>query len=308
MKFLVTGGAGFIGSNIVERLLKMGYSVSILDNFSTGRRENLNDFAKDIEIIEGDIRNYHLVLKSVKNIDVILHQAALPSVQRSIIDPIKTNEVNICGTLNILEAAKKQGVRRIVFASSSSVYGDSEELPKHEKMIPNPLSPYAISKLTCEHYLKVFNKLYGLETISLRYFNVFGPKQDPNSQYSAVIPKFIKAIKNRERPTIYGDGSQSRDFTYIENVVQANILASTANLKDFGISLNIACNFNVTLNELINYIVKYLNVDIKPIYLKSRVGDIKHSLAEIKLAKKMIKYSPNVSFEKGIKLTIDSFF
>ena len=231
MKFLVTGGAGFIGSNIVEELLKRGYSVRILDNFSTGRRENIKEFLNDIELIEGDIRSYHTVQKAVKGIDVILHQAALPSVPRSINDPITTNEVNVGGTLNILDAAKDAGVKRIVFASSSSVYGDNPVLPKHEGMLPNPLSPYAVSKLTGEHYMRVFNKLYGLETISLRYFNVFGPKQDPNSQYSAVIPKFIKAIKEDRKPIIYGDGMQSRDFTYVANVVEANILAATADCE-----------------------------------------------------------------------------
>lgn len=226
MKVLVTGGAGFIGSNIVEELLKRNYPVRVLDNFSTGKRENLSEFMNDIELIEGDICSYHIVFEAVKEVDIILHQAALPSVPRSIKDPIATNEVNVVGTLNILEAAKNAGVKRIVYASSSSVYGDNPELPKHEGMTPNPLSPYAVSKLAGEHYCKVFSKLYGLETVILRYFNVFGPRQDPNSQYSAVIPKFLKFMSNDQPPTIYGDGTQSRDFTYVANVVEANILAA----------------------------------------------------------------------------------
>ena len=227
MKFLVTGGAGFIGSNIVGALLERGHSVRILDNFSTGRRENIIEFKNDVELVEGDIRSYHIVKQAVKGIEVILHEAALPSVPRSINDPITSNEVNVGGTLNILDAAKDAGVGRVVFASSSSIYGDNPELPKHEGMTPKPLSPYAVSKLTGEYYLRVFNKLYGLETIALRYFNVFGPKQDPTSQYSAVIPKFIKSIKKDKRPLIFGDGTQSRDFTYVANVVEANILAAT---------------------------------------------------------------------------------
>ena len=219
LNFLVTGGAGFIGSNIVEVLLKRGYTVRVLDNFSTGKRENLKQFNKDIELIEGDIRSYHIVQQAVKGIDVILHQAALPSVPRSIKDPITSNEVNVVGTLNILEAAKDAGVKRVVYASSSSVYGDNPELPKHEKMMPNPLSPYAVSKLAGEKYCNVYSRLYGIETVGLRYFNVFGPKQDPNSQYSAVIPLFIKAIMNDKQPIIFGDGTQSRDFTHVANVV-----------------------------------------------------------------------------------------
>ena len=202
MKFLVTGGAGFIGSNIVEELLKHGYSVRVIDNFATGKRENLKDFEKDIELIEGDIRSYHTVNHAMKGIDIVLHQAALPSIPRSINDPITSNEVNVMGTLNILDAAKNAGVRRIIYASSSSIYGDDPELPKHEGMLPNPLSPYAVSKLAGEKYCQVFSRLYGIETVILRYFNVFGPGQDPNSQYSAVIPKFIKLISNNQQPTI----------------------------------------------------------------------------------------------------------
>ncbi len=229
MKYLVTGGAGFIGSNIVAELLKRGNEVRVLDNFSSGKRENLRDFSRDIELIEGDIRSYHIVSQAVKGVEVVLHQAALPSVPRSIKDPITSNDVNVNGTLNILDASVLNGVRRVIYASSSSVYGDNPELPKHEGMLPNPLSPYAVSKLAGEKYCSVFSQIYGLETISLRYFNVFGPNQDPSSQYSAVIPKFIRAMLNNEQPLIFGDGKQSRDFTYVSNVVDANILSATQN-------------------------------------------------------------------------------
>ncbi len=307
MKFLVTGGVGFIGSNIVEELLKRGYSVRILDNFSTGRRENIKEFLTDIELIEGDVRSYHTVAKAVKGVDVILHQAALPSVPRSINDPITTNEVNVGGTLNILDAARECNVKRVVFASSSSVYGNNPELPKHEGMTPNPLSPYAVSKLTGEHYLRVFNRLYGLETIALRYFNVFGPKQDPDSQYSAVIPKFIKAIKEDRQPVIYGDGTQSRDFTYVANVVEANILAATTliNRDETSCTMNCAIHGQVTLNELVRKINEIIGKNIEPIYSSPRLGDIKHSFAKIDLIKEKINWVPKYPFEKGLRLTID---
>ena len=253
MNFLVTGGAGFIGSNIVGELLKRGHRVKVLDNFSSGKRENLKDFADDIELIEGDIRSYHIVQQAVKDVEVVLHQAALPSVPRSIKDPITSNDVNVNGTLNILDASVSSGVRRVVYASSSSVYGDNPELPKNEGMLPNPLSPYAVSKLAGEKYCSVFSRIYGLETIALRYFNVFGPNQDPSSQYSAVIPKFIKAISNDESPLIYGDGEQSRDFTYVSNVVEANILSSVAKCES-GIAMNCAFSGFITLNELVKKI------------------------------------------------------
>ena len=303
MKFLVTGGAGFIGSNIAEELLKRGNSVRVLDNFSTGRRENIKEILNDIELIEGDICNYDAVVKSVKGIEVILHEAALPSVPRSIIDPIKSNEVNVGGTLNVLNAAKDNGVKRVVFASSSSIYGDTPELPKHEGMIPNPLSPYAVSKLTGEKYCNVFSKIYGFETTALRYFNVFGPRQDPSSQYSAVIPKFIKAILSDEQPTIYGDGEQSRDFTYIANVVDANILAATKEYES-GLAMNCACHDQITLNQLVNEINSLLGKRIKPKYIDPRAGDIKHSFAAIEKIKSTLGFSPSVSFEEGLKKTI----
>jgi len=306
LKFLVTGGAGFIGSNIVEALLKRGHTVRILDNFSTGRRENIIDFKTDVEIVEGDIRSYHIVKKAVKGIEIILHEAALPSVPRSINDPITSNEVNVGGTLNILDAAKDANVKRVVFASSSSIYGDNPELPKNEGMTPRPLSPYAVSKLTGEHYLHVFNKLYGLETIALRYFNVFGPRQDPTSQYSAVIPKFIRAIKKDISPTIFGGGNQSRDFTYVANVVEANILSATADCQT-PISMNCATHGQVTLNELVKEINDYLGKNIKPIYAEPRAGDIKHSFASIDLIKETLSYKPTHLFKDGLIKTIDSY-
>ncbi|MBU1097108.1 MAG: LPS biosynthesis protein WbpP [Ignavibacteriae bacterium HGW-Ignavibacteriae-2] len=302
-KYLVTGGAGFIGSNIVEELLKKGMKVRVLDNFSTGRRENIKEFEKDIEIVEGDIRSYHSVNHAVKGVDIILHQAALPSVPRSIHDPITTNEVNVGGTLNIFNAAKENKVRRIVFASSSSVYGDNPELPKKESMTTNPLSPYAVSKLSCENYSRVFNRLYSIETIALRYFNVFGPKQDPTSQYSAVIPKFISAMLADKQPIVYGDGSQSRDFTYVANVVDANILAATVECNT-PITLNCATHGQITINNLVNNINQLIDKQIVPIYEDARPGDIKHSFADISLIKNKFNWEPKYSFDFGLKNTI----
>jgi len=306
IKFLVTGGAGFIGSNLVSVLVEKGYKVKVLDNFSSGKRENLKGFENDIELIEGDIRSYHIVQESLKDVDIVLHQAALPSVPRSIKDPITSNEVNINGTLNILEASVAAKVRRVIYASSSSVYGDNPQLPKHESMMTNPLSPYAVSKLSGEKYCSVFSRIYGIETIALRYFNVFGPRQDPSSQYSAVIPKFIKAINNNEQPVIYGDGEQSRDFTYVKNVVDANILASISDC-DSGIAMNCASSGQITLNELVGHINKILGKNISPVFEEPRAGDIKHSFADIHLAKSKINYTPSVSFEEGLKLTIESY-
>lgn len=307
MKILVTGGAGFIGSNIVAELLKQGYSVRVLDNFSTGRRVNIAPYISDIELIEGDIRSYHTVARAVQGIEAILHQAALPSVPRSINDPITTNEVNVGGTLNLLDAARDAGVRRIVFASSSSVYGDTPELPKHEGMIPNPLSPYAVSKLTGEYYMKVFYRLYGLETIALRYFNVFGPNQDPTSQYSAVIPKFINAMKEDRQPVIYGDGTQSRDFTYVSNVVSANILAAAKQIDEYGIVMNVACHERITLNELVMELNKVLGKNIVPIHADPRPGDVKHSFADIDLIKKKIGFKVGPRFAEGINNLVSNF-
>ncbi|MBK6506687.1 MAG: SDR family oxidoreductase [Ignavibacteria bacterium] len=305
-KVLVTGGAGFIGSNLVKELLARGYAVKVLDNFSSGKRDNLKPFGKDIELIEGDIRSYHIVREAVKDTEVVFHQAALPSVPRSIKDPITSNEVNVNGTLNVLDASVSASVRRVIYASSSSVYGDNPELPKHEGMLPNPLSPYAVSKLAGEKYCSVFSRIYGLETIALRYFNVFGPNQDPTSQYSAVIPKFIRAIAVNEEPIIYGDGEQSRDFTYVSNVVDANILASSSPC-DSAIAINCACSGQITLNELVGHINKLLGKNVKPKYADPRTGDIKHSFADIRMAKEKINFVPSVDFEKGLELTVNSY-
>jgi len=316
--YLVTGGAGFIGSNIVEELLRRNQNVRILDNFSTGKRENISH-VKDIlggenkknleklEVVEGDIRSYHIVREAIEGVDFILHQAALPSVPRSVKDPLTSNEVNVVGTLNILNAAKETKVKRIVYASSSSVYGDLEVLPKTEDMLPRPLSPYAVSKLAGEKYCQVFTSLYGLETIGLRYFNVFGPRQDPNSQYSAVIPKFIKIIKEGKSPTVFGDGEQSRDFTYVRNVVEANLLACKKNTEDLsGEIFNAAFGKRITINELVNSINDILKTNIQPNYNEPRPGDVKHSLSNIGKIRQLLDYEPKVDFYEGLKRVINS--
>ena len=305
---LVTGGAGFIGSNIVKRLLELGNNVNVLDNFSTGKRENLFPFKKHtkFKIFEGDLRSFHIVRDAVKGCEYVLHQGALPSVPRSIKDPITSNDVNILGTLNVLEVAKEFGVKRAVYASSSSVYGNSEKLPKVEDMPVNPLSPYAVTKYASERYCQTYYWLYGLETVSLRYFNVFGPNQDPTSQYSAVIPKFIKAVMNDNQPIIFGDGLQSRDFTFVENNVQANILACIAP-NAAGEVFNIACGERFTLIDLVNEINKILGKNIEPIFEKDRAGDVKHSLASIEKAKKILSFNPKVSFKEGLERTIEFF-
>ena len=316
--YLVTGGAGFIGSNIVEELLRRNQKVRILDNFSTGKRENItrvkeileseniNNLEK-LEVVEGDIRSYHIVREAIEGVDFILHQAALPSVPRSVKDPLTSNEVNVVGTLNILNAAKEIKVKRIVYASSSSVYGDLEVLPKTEDMLPKPLSPYAVSKLAAEKYCQVFTNLYGLETIVLRYFNVFGPRQDPNSQYSAVIPKFIKMIKEGTSPTVFGDGEQSRDFTYVSNVVDANLLACKKNTEELsGEVFNAAFGKRITINELLNSINDILKTNIQPNYTDPRPGDVKHSLSNIGKIRQLLDYEPEVDFFEGLKRVINS--
>jgi nucleoside-diphosphate-sugar epimerase len=308
MIYLVTGGAGFIGSNIVKSLLEKNEQVRVLDNFSTGKRENLADFINnpDFNIIEGDLRSFHTVREAVKGVDYILHQGALPSVQRSVNDPITTNDVNISGTLNVLEAAKEYGVKRVVFASSSSVYGNSKVLPKDESMGIAPLSPYALSKYAGERYCQIYFQIYGLETVCLRYFNVFGPNQDPTSQYSAVIPKFIKAILNEQQPVIYGDGLQSRDFTFVENVVSANLLACiTRNIA--GEMFNIACGESFNLVQIVDNINKLLGKKSESIYKQERKGDVKHSLASIEKAKEMLGYKVITSFSEGLVKTIRFF-
>lgn len=301
--YLITGGAGFIGSNIAEALINRGDKVTVLDNFATGDRANLVDFIDKIKLIEGDLRNYDTVREAVNGTDFVLHQGALPSVPRSISDPLSSNEVNVTGTLNLLNAAKDAGVKRVVMASSSSVYGDTPTLPKKEDMIPTPLSPYAVSKLAGEKYFQVFANIYGLHTVALRYFNVFGPRQNPDSQYSAVIPKFIKAILNDESPVIYGDGEQSRDFTYIQNTINFNIRATEIDCPP-GVVMNAAVHQRTTLNELVEMINRILGKDVKPIYADPRPGDIKHSFADIDLLKETLQYEPEVLFEEGLRRTI----
>jgi UDP-glucose 4-epimerase len=304
MHALVSGGAGFIGSNLVEALVKGAHRVRVIDNLSTGKRDNLSGLGGEIELVEGDIRSYHTVREAVEGIDVVFHEAALPSVPRSVRDPISSNAVNVDGTLNILYAAKQAGVKRVVYASSSSVYGDTPELPKHEGMTPNPQSPYAVSKLAAEHYCRVFATLYGLETVALRYFNVFGPRQDPASQYSAVIPKFIKAILSGRQPVIYGDGEQTRDFTFVANVVDANLRAAIAPCRK-GLAMNCACHDRISLNQLVAEINGILGTSQKPVYEGPRAGDIKHSFAAIGLATSELGYAPSVDFRAGLRKTVE---
>lgn len=308
MKYLVTGGAGFIGSNIVRELLAQGNEVRVLDNFATGKRENILPLMKNekMTMIEGDLRSFHTVRAAVKGVDYIMHQGALPSVPRSINDPITSNDVNILGTLNILEAAKEFGVKRVVCASSSSIYGNSETLPKVETMPVNPLSPYALTKYAQERYCQIFTEIYGLETVSLRYFNVFGPNQDPTSQYSAVIPKFIRLIMAEKEPIIYGDGTQSRDFTFVENNVWANIQACVAP-NAAGKVINIACGERYTLIELVEKINAILGKNVEPKFEPDRAGDVKHSLAGIEKAKDLLGYEVRVDFEEGLRRTIEFF-
>lgn len=300
--YLVTGGAGFIGSNIAEQLVKNGEKVRIIDNLSTGKKENLNSFKNDVEFVQGDLRYLNTVMEVMKGVDYVLHQAALPSVPRSVQTPIESNDNNTNGTLNILYAAKESGVKRVVYAASSSAYGESPTLPKVETMKPSPLSPYAVNKLVGEYYCSVFNYVYGLETVVLRYYNVFGPRQDPSSYYSAVIPKFIKALLEGKSPVIFGDGEQSRDFTYIDNVVSANLLACKAP-DAVGEVMNMACGERITLNDLVKILQKILNVNIAPTYDPPRPGDIKHSLADIEKAKKLLGYKVIVPMKEGLEKT-----
>ncbi len=308
MKFLVTGGAGFIGSSIVERLLLDKHDVVVLDNLFSGRLENIAEFLGRVRFIEGDITDKYTVDEAVNGIDYIFHEAAIPSVQRSLDDPERSNLINVDGTLNILLAAKKHGVKRVVLAGSSSVYGDTEVLPKVETMPLNPLSPYAVTKAVGELYSKSFSSLYDIETVVLRYFNVFGPRQDPLSHYLAVIPKFISLLIKGESPTIYGDGEQSRDFTYIDNIVHANMLALRAPSKNVsGKVFNIACGTRISLNSLIVALNKLLGTKVVPRYTAAKKGDVKHSLANVNLAAKSMSYAPIVSLEGGLEKTVEYF-
>ena len=301
--YLITGGAGFIGSNIAQTLVSRGEKVRILDNFATGRLENLSRFRDNVELIEGDIRDLNTVREAVKDVDFVLHQAALPSVARSVQDPLTSNETNVTGTLNLLIACRDAKVRRFVMASSSSVYGDTPKLPKSEDMPLTPMSPYATSKLAAERYALNFYSLYGLETVALRYFNVFGPHQDPKSQYAAVIPKFITAMLRGESPVVYGDGEQSRDFTFISNVVEANLLACTSERAP-GHAMNIACGGRYTLNQLLSMLEHIIGCKANATYTDPRPGDIKHSHASIELARNVLGYEPKIGFEEGLRRTV----
>ena len=304
--FLVTGGAGFIGSHIVHRLLREGAKVRVVDNFSTGKKGRLRDVDSSIELIEDDITDRRVCDRAVQGVGYVLHQAAVPSVHRSIQDPVETNRANVIGTLNLLESCRQHGVRRLVYAASSSAYGDTQVLPKKEDMAPNPLSPYALQKFVGERYCKLYNDLYGLETVSLRYFNVFGPSQDPWSEYSAVIPKFATRLQSGQSLVVFGDGEQSRDFTYIDNVVEANILAIKAP-RTAGAVINIGCGESLTLNRLIRFLEEILQVQAVVEYEPPRRGDVRHSLADISLARDVLGYQPKVTLVEGLRRTVEFF-
>ena len=303
-KFLVTGGAGFIGSNICKKLVSEGCFVRVVDNLLTGKKSNFSGIIDKIEFIEADMGDENIARSAVKDIDVVLHEGALPSVPRSVDDPAASHRHCVDATFTLLLAARDAGVKRFVYAASSSAYGDTPSLPKVETMPPSPLSPYAVAKLVGEYYCSVFARVFGLETISLRYFNVFGPNQDPKSQYAAAIPAFVTTILKDLPPTIYGDGQQSRDFTYVDNVVEANLLAARVN-KTNGEVINVACGQAVTVNEIIDMINKSLGKNVKPIYTDPRPGDVKHSLADITAAQNLIGYKPVISFEQGLQKAID---
>ena len=303
-KFLVTGGAGFIGSNICKVLISQGCFVRVVDNLLTGKKSNLASIIDKINFIQADMGDAEVAQSAMKDIDVVLHQGALPSVPRSVDEPAATHRHCVDATFTLLLAARDAGIKRFVYAASSSAYGDTPTLPKVETMTPMPLSPYAAAKLVGEYYCSVFYEVFGLETISLRYFNVFGPQQDPASQYAAAIPAFVTAILKDEPPTIYGDGEQSRDFTYVDNVVEANLLAARAK-QTKGEVLNIACGEAITVNAIIDIINELVGKNIKPIYTDPRPGDVKHSLADIALAQKLIGYKTKVPFKQGLQLAIN---
>jgi nucleoside-diphosphate-sugar epimerase len=301
LKALVTGGAGFIGSNLALSLRARGHDVRLLDNFSTGHRANLEPL--DAEVVEGDLRSYERVAAAVGGVEVVFHQGALPSVPRSIQDPLTSTAVNVEGTLNVLLAARDAGVRRVVFASSSSVYGDAPGMPRRESQPLAPLAPYAVSKLAAEQYCMVANRVYGVETVALRYFNVFGERQDPLSGYAAVIPKFIRMMLDGQRPTIFGDGQTSRDFTHVENVVEAN-LAAAVEPAAAGRVMNIAVGSSHTLNELVSTLQGLVDSDLEPEYGPPRPGDVSESLADVSLARELLGYEPRIGFEEGLQRTI----
>lgn len=303
-KALVTGGAGFIGSHLIEGLLARGWDVRVLENFSTGHRENIKPLINQIDLLEGDVCNLTTVRFAARNVDVIFHHAALPSVARSVANPLESNEVNITGTLSVLLAARDNGVKRVVYAASSSAYGDQPALPKVETMMPEPLSPYAVGKLAGEMYARTFTRLYGLSTVSLRYFNVFGPRQDPTTQYAGVIAKFISCALAGKPYPVYGDGEQSRDFTYVENVVQVNLLAADAQL-DHAPVINIAFGERTTLNQIIKLLNEITHQNLPAHYAPERPGDVRHSHADLTLARRLLGYNPAVDLREGLRRTLE---
>ncbi len=307
MKFLVTGGAGFIGSHIVDALVRNGDKVKVIDDFSSGRRENLESIIHKIELFKGDIRDVDLVFKIMQDVDYVLHQAALRSVPKSLVKPELYNDVNINGTLNILNSAKDNKVKRVVFASSSSVYGNVDKLPEKEDFYPQPISPYALTKLAGEYYCRIFSEIYHLETASLRYFNVFGPRQNLDNEYAVVIPKFITCMLKGESPPVHGDGKQTRDFTYVENIVQGNIKAASASSIEKSEVFNIACGKAYSILDIVKYVNKILNKEIKPEFTSQRLGDVRYTLADIEKARKLIKFDPKINFEEGLVRTVEYF-
>jgi UDP-glucose 4-epimerase len=305
--YLVTGGAGFIGSSIAEALLTAGDTVRILDDFSSGRRENLQGLPGRVELIEGTIVDPATVARAASGVEVVFHEAAIPSVARSVDDPPRTMLAGVQGTSVVLDGARRAGVRRVVFAASSSAYGDTPTLPKVETMPARPLSPYAVSKLTGEHLMRVFAGLYGLETVSLRYFNVFGPRQDPKSEYAAVIPKFITAALRKQRPVVFGDGEQTRDFCHIDNAVRANLLAASTPRKLRGEVVNVACGERTSLNQLLRYVGELTGGPLDPEYRDPRPGDVRDSLADVSAAHELLGYAPTVSLRQGLARTVEAF-
>jgi nucleoside-diphosphate-sugar epimerase len=306
MKTLVTGGGGFIGSHLASHLAELGHDVRILDNFASGQRSNMLALPDDVELIEGDIQSYERAHNAVTGCEIVFHQAALPSVPRSVQDPLTSNATNITGTLNVLLAARDAGVRRVIFASSSSIYGSSPEMPKREDVLPLPISPYAAAKMACEGYCRSFAEVYGLETVALRYFNVFGPRQDPRSEYAAAVPKFINELMAGERPTVFGDGEQSRDFAYVQNIIEANVLAMDAQ-GVAGQVFNVACGEAVTLNQLLDELRDLLDTDTEAEYVAPRPGDVRHSLADISRARAALGFEPSVHLREGLLRTIEHF-
>jgi len=302
-RYLVTGGAGFIGSHVVDALVARGEGVRVLDNFATGKRDNIAHNVQHIELIEGDLTDLDTVRQAVAGVDYVLHLGAIPSVPRSVADPLTSNATNVTGTLNVLVAARDAGVKRMVYSSSSSVYGDSPTLPKREDMPTNPLSPYAVSKLAGENYCIAFHKVYELPTVCLRYFNVFGPRQDPKSQYAAVIPKFITRMLQGKPPVIYGDGTQSRDFTYVANVVEANLLACQSE-RAVGQVMNTALGMRINLLQLVETLNAILGMDLAPELAGPRPGDVKHSQADVACITELLNFHPVVEFEEGLRKTV----